>query len=215
MENLKKHSFRHILWPRPHLYEVVVWSSFLFLYFFPLSLYFFKNLNLKITPFKIKFRNLFTKTATQSRDWWEIQRPVFWLQNLILGLYFYFIFYNLYFYFFSFLVAFPPSKLNYILGFWNSFKAKASVFENNSIFAEGGVLGFISGFEVGHTSGPQEGRCPTALASPSLPFVLSQMYTRTQVPLPSSRHRNACYFYSKGCIDWQQGHGVPCHWYFL
>ena len=44
--------------------------------------------------------------------------------------------------------------------------------KNNSIFSEGGVFEFISGFEVGHTSGPQEGRCPTVLAVVSLPFVV-------------------------------------------
>lgn len=100
---------------------------------------------------------------------------MFRLQNFFLFLFFY----NLCFYFFSFLVAFLPSKLNYILGFGNSFKAKAYIFKNNSIFSEGGVFEFISGFEVGHTSGPQTGKMSNCQAILFLPFVLSQMSTMT------------------------------------
>lgn len=87
-----------------------LWGAVSSILCFPLSACTaFKNLNLKIIPFKIEFRNLFTKTATQSRDWWKAQRPMFRLQNLIPVLYFcFFVFYNLCFCFLSFLVAPSP-----------------------------------------------------------------------------------------------------------
>lgn len=107
--------------------------------------------------------------------------------------------------------SFPPSKLNYILDFWNSFKAKACIFKNNSTFSEGGVFGFISGFEVGRTSRPQRGTtssrlgnfCPTLLS-----FHRCPLGPHTLLPPPCQE--NMCFCCWKGRTVWQPEHGVPC-----